>query len=73
MNNTLFRTVQILNYIADRQNGTTLQDICNQFGIPKSSAFVIVQSLLELHYIETSPFNEKSYTLGVEAFILGMK
>ncbi|MFI3169748.1 MAG: IclR family transcriptional regulator [Faecalibacterium sp.] len=73
MNNTIFRSVQILNYIADRQNGTTLQEISNHFDIPKSSAFVIVQSLLELDYIATSPFNEKSYCLGVEAFVLGMK
>ncbi len=73
MNNTIFRSVQILNYIADRQNGCTLQEICNQFGIPKSSAFVIVQSLLELNYIAHCPFNEKSYCLGVETFVLGMK
>lgn len=73
MNNTIFRTVQILKFIADRKNGTTLQDISSNFNIPKSSAFVIVQSLLELKFIATLPFNDKSYCLGVEAFTLGIK
>ncbi len=73
MNNTIFRTVQILKYVASRKTGTTLQDICTHFDIPKSSAFVIVQSLLELHFIAVSPFNSKSYSLGVEAFSLGIQ
>lgn len=73
MNNTIYRTVQILKYIADKKTGTTLQEITMNFDIPKSSAFVIVQSLLELNFIATSPFNEKSYCLGVEAFTLGIK
>lgn len=73
MNNTIYRTVQILKYIAERKTGTTLQDISNHFDIPKSSAFVIIQSLLELNFIATSPFNDKSYCLGVEAFTLGIK
>ncbi len=73
MNNTIFRTVQILKYVAECKNGATLQEIANHFDIPKSSAFVIVQSLLELHFLAPSPFNEKTYRLGVEAFTLGMK
>lgn len=73
MNNTIFRTMQILQYIGDRKEGTTLRDIVNHFDIPKSSAFVIVQSLHELNYIATMPFNEKSYCLGIEAFTLGIK
>lgn len=73
MNNTIFRTVQILKFIAERKNGTTLQDISTYFDIPKSSAFVIIQSLLELNFIDTLPFNDKSYCLGVEAFTLGIK
>lgn len=73
MNNTIFRTVQILKFIAERKTGTTLQDIASNFDIPKSSAFVIIQSLLELNFISTLPFNDKSYCLGVEAFTLGIK
>lgn len=73
MNNTIFRSMQILEFIANRKEGTTLQDIVNHFEIPKSSAFVIVQSLHELNYISTMPFNDKSYCLGIEAFTLGIK
>lgn len=50
-----------------------MQDICSHFDIPKSSGFVIVQSLLELNFIATTPYNSKSYCLGVEAFTLGIK
>lgn len=73
MNNTIFRTVKILNYVAEKKTGATLQDISSYFDIPKSSAFVIVQSLLELVFLTTSPYNDKSYCLGIEAFTLGIK
>lgn len=73
MNNTIFRTMEILEFISERKQGTTLQDIVNEFGYPKSSAFVIVQSLYELNYISTMPYNDKSYCLGMKAFALGIK
>ncbi|MCD7755097.1 MAG: IclR family transcriptional regulator [Firmicutes bacterium] len=73
MNNTILRAMQILNYIGDCSDGVTLQSIANQFSIPKSSAYVIVQSMLELGYIEPSPYNNKRYCLGIKAFTLGMK
>lgn len=73
MNNTIFRSMQILEYISEKKEGVTLQDIVNEFGYPKSSVFVIVQSLHELNYVGTMPYNEKKYCLGVKAFSLGMK
>ena len=41
--------------------------------MPKSSAFDIVHSLLELNFIEPNYYNEKKYELGINAFALGQK
>lgn len=73
MNKTLERSLSILQLIADRKNGITLQEIANEMDMAKSSAFVIVQTLLELNYITTIRDNDKKYCLGIETFSLGMK
>ena len=53
MNRTVERAFSILQLIASRKDGITLQEIANEMDIAKSSAFVIVQTLLELNYIST--------------------
>ncbi len=73
MNQTTERTMAILQLIAEYDNGITLQEIANHFHMAKSSASVIVHTLLELHYIKTMENNEKKYCLSVETFMLGMK
>lgn len=73
MNRTVERTFQILQLIANANHGITLQEISDQLEIAKSSAFMIVHSLLELNYIRTVKNNDKKYRLGVETFSLGMK
>lgn len=73
MNRTVERTFAILQLIADSKDGITLQEIANEMGMAKSSAFVIVQTLLELNYISTVKNNNKKYCLGIETYSLGMK
>lgn len=73
MNQTTARTMAILQLIATHEQGITLQEIANNMGMAKSSASVIVHTLLDLNYIKTVENNEKKYCLSVEAFILGMK
>lgn len=73
MNRTVERTFSILNLIADSENGITLQEIADKMDMAKSSAFVIVHSLLELNYIKSAENNDKKYCLGIEAFKLGSK
>ncbi|MBT9780058.1 helix-turn-helix domain-containing protein [Clostridium sp. MCC353] len=73
MNRTVERTFAILQLIADCKEGITLQEIANEMGMAKSSAFVIVQTLLELNYISTVKNNNKKYCLGIETYSLGMK
>lgn len=73
MNRTAERTLAILQLIANSEQGITLQEIANRMGIAKSSAFVIVHTLLQLNYIKTVENNDKKYCLGIETFSLGMK
>lgn len=73
MNRTVERTFSILQLIAGSENGITLQEIADEMEIAKSSAFVIVHSLLELNYIKRAENNDKKYCLGIEAFKLGSK
>ena len=53
MNRTVERTLAILELIANSENGITLQEIAQAMDMAKSSAFVVVHSLLELQYIKT--------------------
>lgn len=71
MNRTVERTFAILKLIADSEDGITLQEISDTMDMAKSSAFVIVHSLLELNYVQKNEKNEKKYCLGIEAFKLG--
>lgn len=73
MNRTVERTFSILQLIANSENGITLQEIADEMDMAKSSAFVIVHSLLELNYIKSAENNDKKYCLGIETFKLGAK
>ena len=72
MNRTIRRTFDILNFIATG-DGVTLKEIIDNVKMPKSSAFDIVHSLLELNFIEPNYYNDKKYELGINAFALGQK
>lgn len=73
MNRTVERTMAILRMISENSQGVTLQEIATAMDMAKSSASVIVHTLLELGFIKPKENNSKRYVLGVEAFTLGMK
>lgn len=73
MNRTIFRAFEALNFIGNNPNGLSLKEITEELGIPKSSAFDIIQTLLELKVIAPSNYNEKKYVLGSAIYSLGMK
>lgn len=73
MNRTVERTLAILELVANSDRGITLQEIAQAMDMAKSSAFVIVHSLLELHYIKFVENSDKKYCLDIKTFSLGMK
>lgn len=73
MNRTVARAMQILQIVSKNNDGTTLQEIADELDIPKSSAYVIVQTLLSEHYLTTMRYNDKKYRIGLKLFTLGMR
>lgn len=69
MNRTVERAFSILQLIASRKDGITLQEIANEMDIAKSSAFVIVQTLLELNYISTVKIMRRNIALVLKFFL----
>lgn len=73
MNRTVDRAMQILQIVSKTNDGTTLQEIADELEIPKSSAYVIVQTLLQDGYLSTMRYNDKKYRIGLKLFTLGMR
>lgn len=73
MNRTAQRTMEILKYIGENPQGVFLHNIAADMDIPKSSAYVILQTLLQMKYVTPHPENENRYLIGIECFTLGMK
>ena len=74
MNNTIKKSYEILNHIADsKERGLSLAEICTLTGIAKSSCFDIVKTLFDLNLLALNQYNDKKYVLGVATFELGQK
>lgn len=73
MNRTIVRAFEILDFVASLPNGASLTEISDHLDLSKSSAHVIVQTLLGLNYLECSAYNERKYILGIAPYTLGMK
>ncbi|MFI3254614.1 MAG: IclR family transcriptional regulator [Eubacteriales bacterium] len=73
MNRTSQRTMEILKFVAESKKPVALHDIVENMEIPKSSAFSILQTLIQMNYISPHSQNDKHYSIGVETFALGMK
>lgn len=72
MNRTVRRAYQVLKYVAKEEDGLTLTEITELLDCPKSSAFNIIQTLLNLDLLSESKANNKKYQLGPENYVLGM-
>lgn len=72
MNRTVRRAFQVLKYVAKEEDGLTLTEITELLDCPKSSAFNIIQTLLNLDLLSESKANNKKYQLGPENYVLGM-
>ncbi len=71
MNNSAIRTLTILEYVAESKKPVTLSELSRELAIPKTSAFDIVQILLEKGFLETDNHDPKAYRLGLRAFQVG--
>lgn len=71
MNRTTLRTIQMLELISKHRDGLYLKDIVELMDIPKSSAFDILHTLVDLKMVTTKEGYNKKYVIGVKAFEIG--
>lgn len=66
----LDRALRILEYLAHHQEGSSLKPMCEQLGMPMSSAHDLMSSLLELDAVRQQ--DQKTYVLGPRSLVLAL-
>ena len=66
----LDRALKIVEYLAHHQEGSALKPMCEDLGIPMSSAHDLVTALTELDAVRTS--GQKTYVLGPRSLVLAL-
>lgn len=72
MNRTTQRTVEILKLVSKSPEGITLDDICVGLQIPKTSAYDIVTTLVEMGMVKVDRGQRQRYTIGLTAYRIGI-
>ncbi|MDN4618626.1 IclR family transcriptional regulator [Paenibacillus sp. PsM32] len=72
VNKSAERVVDLLVLLSKSSSPLTLNEICKELGLPKSSAFELVQTLLYKGFIELDDARLKTYRLGLGIFETGM-
>lgn len=72
INRTTQRTVSILKLVSASQSGITLDEICDQLEIPKTSAYDIITTLVYLGMVNLTRGQKQKYTIGLSAYRIGM-
>jgi DNA-binding IclR family transcriptional regulator len=72
LNKSAERVVDLLFLFAKSGKPLTLNEICTQMGLPKSSGFELVHTLLHKGFIEMDDARLKTYRLGIGVFETGM-
>ena len=72
INRTAKRTIEILELIASSSEELTLNDIATRLEMPKTSAFDILETLVELNMLYIKEHRLKTYAIGVKAYAIGI-
>ncbi len=72
LNRTTQRTVEILKLVSKNSEGITLDDICMSLGLPKTSAYDIVTTLVEMGMVNVDRGQRQRYTIGLTAYRIGV-
>jgi DNA-binding IclR family transcriptional regulator len=71
LNSGIDKTLSILEFISRNSKGVSLADIVKSVGIPKTTAFRILEVLLAREYVTRDPESEK-YSIGVKTLEIGL-
>lgn len=72
LNRTTQRTVEILKLISRNPEGITLDEICARLDLPKTSAYDIVTTLVEMGMANVKKGAKQIYTIGLAAYRIGI-
>ena len=72
LNRTTQRTVEILKLVSKNPEGITLDDICGHLSLPKTSAYDIVTTLVNMGMIHVTKGQKQIYTIGLTAYRIGI-
>ena len=66
------RTVDILKLVSKNPDGITLDGICEKLELPKTSAYDIVTTLVEMGMVNVTRGQKQTYTIGLTAYRIGI-
>lgn len=72
INRTVQRAVQILSCIAAHPEGVSLDELCEQFSLPKTSAYDILVTLVQEGMLSIKSGQKQLYQIGIFAYRIGM-
>ena len=72
LNRTTQRTVEILKLVSGHPDGITLDDICARLSLPKTSAYDIITTLVEMGMANVQRGQKQTYTIGLTAYRIGI-
>ncbi len=72
LNRTTQRTVEILKLISRNPDGITLDEICARLDLPKTSAYDIITTLVEMGMANVQKGSRQTYTIGLTAYRIGI-
>ncbi|MDO4266995.1 MAG: IclR family transcriptional regulator [Eubacteriales bacterium] len=72
LNRTTLRTVEILKLVSRSPEGITLDDICRELALPKTSAYDIVTTLVETGMVNVDRGQRQRYTIGLTSYRIGI-
>ena len=72
VNRAAARALDILDFVANHKDPLSLTEVSKALELPKTSAFELINALVEKGYIEIADQRSKTFTLGMKAFQTGM-
>lgn len=72
MNNTTSRTLKVLSIVSSAGYPMTLKQISDELNAPVSSIYDIVNTMLQLGYLQQKDVDVKQYTVGIKAYEAGV-
>jgi len=72
LNRTTQRTVEILKLVSQNPEGITLDEVCARLDLPKTSAYDIITTLVEMGMANVQKGSRQTYTIGLTAYRIGI-